>query len=247
MYDITQLTLQDVATIGAHLRKLGKDAGSVETVATRCVEYLRDSLALPGTQEPACALARFFKTCNYQDLPSELKKQAVSASGQQGDLPNTVKCLTLMGTTGEQSDWCDRHTSKGHQSIPLTSEKAISQIPMISQLIKGLGLEISCVLAPSPHLWMELERKTCNVFYIETALGSEFIPAQSSFVEPFGIQSVLGFGGMLSSGDLFTVILFTKAKVPASTANLLKMLPLNLKMAMTPYLRENTFRVAHTV
>ncbi|MEL6555750.1 MAG: hypothetical protein AAFQ63_20155, partial [Cyanobacteria bacterium J06621_11] len=44
-------------------------------------------------------------------------------------------------------------------------------------------------------------------------------------------------------GNMLLAICFWQYAVDsrfASTANLLKMLPLNLKMAMTPYLRENT-------
>ena len=89
---------------------------------------------------------------------------------------------------------------------------------------------------------MELERKTCNVFYVANALNSQYIPAQDNFVKPFGIKSVVGFGGMLPAGDLFAVILFSKVSVPEETALLLKTLPLNLKMAMVPFLKKNTFR-----
>ena len=42
------------------------------------------------------------------------------------------------------------------------------------------------------------------------AAGSPYIPAQEDFVQPVGIRSVLGFGGMLPGGDIFVVILFSR-------------------------------------
>ncbi|MEL6605602.1 MAG: hypothetical protein AAFP20_20520 [Cyanobacteria bacterium J06614_10] len=245
MYDLTQLTFQDVTEIGNYLRKLGKEADSLETVADRCVQYLRGCFMDPATQDSACALVRFFKTYSYSQLPGELQQTAQTLIGQP--IADSVKCLTLMGTTGDQADWCDRTLSQGHQAIPLTSEKAVEQIPMISQLIKAFELDISCVLAPDPHLLVALERKTCNVFHIPDALGSEFIPAQQTFVEPCGIRSVVGFGGMLPSGELFAIILFTKVAVPAQTAQLFKVLPLNIKMAIAPFLKKNAFRALQSV
>ncbi|MGD1899330.1 MAG: hypothetical protein ACFB16_20585 [Phormidesmis sp.] len=240
MYDLTQLTLQDVTAIGAYLRKLNKDTDSLEQVSQLCVQYLYEHFIDPETDEPACALARLFKTCAYEDLPTALQRQADKAISQQdASLTSSVKCLTLLGTTGTREEWCDRTASQGHQAIPLASERAVSQIPMISQLIQSFGLDISSVLTPDPDLLMALERKTCNVFYIPEAAKSEYIPAQESFVVPYGIRSVVGFGGMLSSGDLFAVILFSKASIPPETACLLKTLPLNIKMAMVPFLNKD--------
>jgi len=242
MYDLTQLTLSDVTEMGAHMRKLGKEADRLETVATLCVKYLREHLVDGQSGQPACTLIRFFKTHSYGNLPTRLQAQADKAIAQRDLLSYNMKCLTLMATVGDRPEWCDRTASRGHQAIPLTSETAVSQIPMISQLIQSFGLAVNNILSPDPALLVELERKTCNVFYISEALGSEYIPAQTSFVEPYGIKSVIGFGGMLPSGDLFAVILFSKVVVPEETARLLRTLPLNLKMAMVPFLNKDSFR-----
>lgn len=264
MYDLTQLTLQDITAMGSALRSFGQGADSLETVADRCVQYFHQTLIDPTTGKAACALTRFFKTHAYSDLPPTLQARAANLISpaslsqdntvdlaQSGDITNCqippdLKCLTLLATAGEKSEWCDRRHSKGHQAIPLISETAVSQIPMISQLIKGFGLDVGCVLAPDPHLLMALEHQTFNVFYIPTAAGSQFIPAQTEFVEPFGIKSVLGFGGMLPSGNLFAVILFSKVTIPESTASLFKTLPLNIKMAAIPLEAHELFQPLQT-
>jgi hypothetical protein len=241
MYDLTRLTLQNVTEIGIALRGLGRESDSLETVAARCVHYFQQNFVDPTTGKSACALTRFFKTHAYGELPADLQTQAQQLVGAV-TLPDEVKCLTLLSTVGDRAEWCDRKASKGHQAIPLTSQQAVSQIPMISQLIKGFGLNIDCVLAPDPKLLTKLAHKTCDVFHIQRAAGSEFIPAQSEFVEPFGIKAVIGFGGMLPSGNLFAIILFSKVEIPEATAQLLKTLPLSLKMAVLPFDKRHLFR-----
>lgn len=242
MYDLSRLTLQDITKIGIVLRSLGKDADSLETVATRCVQYFYESFVDPATEQPACALARFFKTHPYSDLQPALQDYACNLVVSPEPLPASVKCLTLFATKGDLTQWCDRHASIGHQAIPLTSEKAVGQIPMISQLIAQFELDISHVVAPDPDMTVRAEQKTCDVFYIPRASGSQIIPAQAEFVEPYGIKSVLGFGGMLPSGNLFAVMLFSRVAIPETTARLFKTLPLSIKMAILPFEKKHAFK-----
>jgi hypothetical protein len=63
-------------------------------------------------------------------------------------------------------------------------------------------------------------------------LGSPYVPAQREFVIPYGVKSVVGFGGLLPTGDLFAVILFTRVDVPRESAELFKTLALSTKLAM---------------
>lgn len=111
----------------------------------------------------------------------------------------------------------------------------MAQSPMISQLIQQFGLEISTVLSPDPALLVDLEQHTYNVFHVPTASGSVHVPAQQEFVIPHRVQSVLGFGGMLPSGNLTAVVLFSKVKIERETANMFKTLALNVKMALLPF------------
>jgi hypothetical protein len=111
----------------------------------------------------------------------------------------------------------------------------VSQVPMIANLIKQFGLEIDAVLTPDPKFLMELEQRTYNVFHVSQAVGSSYIPAQQEFVIPFGIYSVLGFGGMLPSGNLFVVILFSKVHIPRETADMFKPLSLSVKLTVLPF------------
>ena len=106
---------------------------------------------------------------------------------------------------------------------------------MMRNLIKQLGLDISTVVNPDPAIIMDMAQKTYGVFYVPDAVGSPYIPAQADFVMALGIKSVFGFGGVLPSGDVFTVILFSKVHITKETAELFKPLALNVKLALLPY------------
>ena len=176
----------------------------------------------------------------YEPLGPELQG---FAQGILGHAPESsdMKCLTLLATRGDQSDWNDRGKSAGHKAIPLPSEKFVSQIPMISRLINQFGLDLNAVLRPDPAIIVDLEQKEYNAFHVPEAVGSPYIPAQQEFVIPTGVQSVLGFGGVLSSGDLFVVILFAKVHIPHETSNLAKGLALDVKSALQPFVEGQTF------
>jgi len=66
---------------------------------------------------------------------------------------------------------------------------------------------------------------------VPEAVGSPYIPAQKEFVIAHGVRSVVGFGGVLSTGDLFAVIMFAKVSIPRETADAVKALALSVKEA----------------
>ena len=152
-----------------------------------------------------------------------------------------MRCLTLMATVGVAADWNSTVLSKGHRAIPLPSPEIVEKAPMISQLIKELGLELSSVLQPSPEIVRELAGKRHGVFYVESALGSPYIPAQDDFVRRFGISSVVGFGGMLPTGDFFAVILFATVRVTPESADRFKSLALDVKTGFSRFSEAKAF------
>jgi len=60
-------------------------------------------------------------------------------------------------------------------------------------------------------------------------------------VARFGIRSVLGFGGMLASGDFFAVILFATVHVPPKAADRFKTLALDVKSAFSKFNEKTIF------
>jgi hypothetical protein len=217
MHDLTHFTQNDMYQCAIALRNMDSGSKSMEEVSNRMVSYLYDNLIDGQTGKRACALVRLFKIHPYGSLNDELQKAAFRIAKSRSINPST-KCLTLLATAGDEPNWNSRHTSNGHKAIPLLDRDFVNQVPMISQLIKQFGLDIDTVLAPTPELLSELQSHTFSVFYVPNALDSAYIPSQKEFVIPYKIKSVLGFGGMLSSGELFAIILFTKTWIDRDTA-----------------------------
>lgn len=234
MYHLTHFSLKDMTECGAALRKLGIGAASMEAVANHLVQYLYEQFRNEKTGEPSFALVRLFKTHAYGDLRPELQQIVDALLAEPVQTP-TMKCLTLLATRGDRPEWNQRHTSVGHQAIPLVSAPLVAQSPMISQLMQQFGIDIGTLLAPDTSLMIDLEQKTYNVFHIQEALNNPYVPAQKDFVVPYGIRSVLGFGGILPSGHLMAVILFSKESISRETADMFKTLALNAKMALLPF------------
>jgi two-component system NtrC family sensor kinase len=66
-------------------------------------------------------------------------------------------------------------------------------------------------------------------------LGSEYVPAQESFVVPYKVRSVLGMGGLLPSGEFFVTIMFSKVRIARETAAMFRTLALSMKLALLPF------------
>jgi hypothetical protein len=233
MYDLSHFTLSDMTRCGVELRRLGADASSMEEVAGRVVGALYGQLMMsPGTR--GCVLVRTFVTQPYSALQPDQQRFAERVYPEIVEHPKT-KCLTLLATAGDEPEWNSRQTSTGHQALPLPSEESILRSPMISQLIRQLGVELGPLLAPNAEFMIDVLQHTFNVFHVPDALGSPHIPAQSEFVQPHGVRSVIGFGGLLPPGELFATILFAKTIVPREVAELFKTLALNVKVVLLPH------------
>ena len=240
MFDLATFSLSNMIDCTSALRALGKGGASMEEVAGRLVRYLYDNFIEQKTGAKACVLVRCYKTHAFGELDQELRAFARGLLGEQ-PASSTMKCLVLLATAGEKPEWNVRTASAGHQAIPLPSEEVVAQIPMISQLIGQFGLQIRSVLERESKLIMEMDQKTYNVFHVAEAKGSPYVPAQEGFVVPFGVRSVLGFGGMFPSGDLFAIILFSKVAIARETGELFKTLALGAKMALLPFVRGPVF------
>ncbi len=225
---------------GTQLRKLGAGAASMEETADRVVRALHESLRSPDGASPACALVRLFVTMPYAELEPDLREAACTALGESS-APPTMKCLTLLGTAGDQAQWNSRRTSVGHRALPLPGEDAIARSPMIAQLIRQLGVDTAALISADAGFMIDQTQHSFNVFHVPQARDSPYIPAQREFVIPYGVQSVLGFGGLFPTGDLFATILFAKCAVRRETADLFKTLALNVKVALLPFVGGRTF------
>lgn len=234
MYDLSDLKMSDIIRCGSEIRALRQNVKSMEDAANQLVQYLFNHFIDKKTGEKSCALVRFFKTHDIDNLPENLQSFARNCLLEK-DVPSSFKCLTLLATAGMEDAWQCREKSKRHQAIPLPSKEVVYRIPMIRNLIKQMGLDIDSVINPDPELLRDLSQKTFNIFHVPDAENSDYIPAQEDFIKPYGIKSVLGFGGILPSGNVFIVIMFSKVPISREFAGMFNTLALNVKMLILPF------------
>lgn len=240
MYDLARFSLRDMTECGIASRELSTESRSMEEAAQRITRYLYEYLTDADTGESACALVRFYKAHPYGELDIGCR-EFVKSAAKGIPISAGTKCLTLLATAGEKSDWNSRKTSVNHQAIPLPSEQIVLEFPMVSQLVYQFGLEISSVVNQDPEFMLDANQKTYNVFYVPEAIGSPYIPAQDDFVIPFGIKSILGFGGVLPSGNIFAIIMFSKIALGEEVADLFRILALSVKVAVLPFVGKAIF------
>jgi len=213
------------------LREVGASASSVEDAADKLVRFMYESFRNKKTGRRSCALVRFYMTQPFARLPLELQEFVRSSVGDQRPPPE-MRCLTLMGTAGVEEAWNSRARSEHHKAIALPSAAVVEQAPMVAQLIKQLGVKIEHLVRSSDEIIVDRGITRYNVFHVEEAEGSPYIPAQEDFVIPYGVKTVLGFGGLLPVGELFAMILFSRDKISENTAKMFRTLTLVMEIPL---------------
>jgi len=234
MYDFLNFTMVDAVNCGREIRHLGSNARSMEDAANELVQFFYENFIEKESETKSCVLVRFFKMHDYNHLGDDLKIIA-RKSINDACFPENFMCLTLLATRGTNPEWNSRHASVGHQAIPLMDTESVDKIPMIKNLIKQMGLEVGSVLEIDSKLMTDLSQKTFNVFHVPDASDGYSIPAQENFIKPYGVKSVLGFGGVLPSGHLFSMIIFSRTFISPEVANRFITVTLNMKMVVMPF------------
>jgi hypothetical protein len=236
--NLSSFGLAEMLRCGLGIRRSTAGAESVEDATRNVCRFLYDEL-VADSGERACALVRCYKTHLFSKLrPADREFARLAMNGATPS--ETMRCLTLLATAGDEAKWNDRRRSKGHRVIPLATAEMVSQAPMIAQLLKQFGLDIGVLVRPAGEIVKDLEGKTYGVFHVAEAAGSPYIPAQDDFVQRYKIRSVVGCGSTLH-GELYVLILFTKVPVTAASADRFRTIALDLKSALFPYDESLTF------
>lgn len=220
------------------LRRVAEGAASLEDAAQRFCTYYYDHL-VDGDGNRACALVRCYVTHPFGSLPIELQKFARAAAA--APVARDTRCLTLAGTAGIEPGWNSRSGSRDHQAIPLVSAEMVENAPMIAQLIRAFGLNVSDVAGGGSSIVNDLGGKTYGVFYVPDARGSSYIPAQEDFIEPYAVRSVVGSGAALASGELFAIVLFSRVAISPDAAERFRALALDAKAAVLRFSADEVF------
>jgi len=256
MFSIETFSLHDMTELSGEIRELGAGARTQEEIADRIVNHLYEEFTYQTSSEKAFALARFFISLPYKELESPLKRYVESKRSDHQDLRPDTRCLTLLASCGQNPEWCDRTKSIDHRAIPIDSPDLATELPMIALLCKQFGIEsnsVADVVLSHPDklahavatidsdVVMDQDQATFNVFFVPDALDSPYIYAQEDFVKPYGIKSVLGYGGILSAGQIFAVILFSRASIRREVAQRFKPLALSTKNALLQVPQDKVF------
>ena len=238
-FNLSTLSPADVVLCGAGVARAAAEAQSLEDAADQTVQYLYSALWDPHRDGPATALVRFYRTINFADLDPALQGYAASAMRPGKPWPS-MKCFTLMGTAGELPEWNRRQASAAHRAVPLSSRAAIERLPMVSRLIRDLGVSVDALVDPPVSETTSDPGVPLNVFYVRRAEGNRSVPDQQ-FVRKHGIQSVVAFGGSISTSDLWTIILFTRVELRPEVAGRFRLLALDVSIAVLSRLRLRLF------
>ena len=240
--DVANFTVGAMLRAGIAVRKGLRGAESLEEAANMLVRFLYDNCVDAVSGQRSCVLARFYKTHNYDGLQPDLRGIASAQLGNSAP-SGDMRCLTLLATAGDEPAWNSRHASVSHQAIPLPTADIVRRAPMIARLIEALGLDIESVVRGGAPTSRPGEARTYDVFHVEEARGSPHIPAQHDFVMRYGVASVVGFGGLLRSGELFAVILFSRARIPAASAARFRTIALDVRSALYLVDEERTWAI----
>lgn len=207
MAKISSAGIEDFKNLQNRIRESVKTAGAYEEAAQ---SYTR---AIYDDYKDSVTLIRLFVTLRYETLPPEIKSAVENLSDLKGIrdlLKDQTLVLTLAGSSGKETEWNDRKNSAGHIGIPLVSAAFIDAAPMMSRLLKQLGLGLEWIDSRDTELVKKTMGSMSGMFYVPDAVtevdrrGRKIIAAQD-FVASYGIRTVFGYGGSYLGTDAFFV------------------------------------------
>ena len=216
MATLSQFNKSEMRTLERRFQKAIHAASALEvaaqTYARTVYEPLRDSIVL----------LRVFVTMPFEALPAENQafvRSLSESAGIGGQISADTLVLSLLGTMGLESAWCDRRNSANHIGIPLVSHDFIAEIPMISRMLKQFGVNLDWIDRKDKAVFGTTFGTQSGVFYVDDAAtavdgqGRKIIPAQD-FVERYGIKTVYGIGGgYLGTPVYATIIAFCRDSI----------------------------------
>lgn len=226
MSDLRSFSLDDLYRCSAEVRRIGEIAPDSDEAAEKVVSTLYDELRDRDDGTPQCCLVRLFRTVPMRALSTRDAAEVAQVLGPTAS-PDAM-CLSLRATRGTVPAWNDREASRRHRAIPLAPSPPFSSLPMVGALLEQLGVPAR-LISPSPR---DHERMLFDVFHVETARGSRLVPDQADFVEPYGVASVLGFGGVLPEAQVFVVMLFSRVPISQTTAGLFRTMAASVGLAL---------------
>ena len=223
---IEEITPMDILDLWAGVESEVAAASTLEQAAQALATALHTCL------RHSAILTRVFVTADLAILPDDITRfveTQADRSGATDQLHGSTPVLSLIGTHGDDPRWNDRHHSEAHAAIPLISADFVNDIPMISSLLKDLGLPLDWMEHKSSNVIQRTIGQGAGLFFVENAAlatddqGRKIIPAQD-FVNDHGVESVFGISGAYSGDEILVVIAFCTEQFPKAIAE--RFLPL---------------------
>jgi hypothetical protein len=177
------------------------------------------------TFNESIVLARVFATVPFGELPATNRAFVAELAGS-AELKPTTPVLSLIGTRGLEPDWNDRRRSKGHVGIPIVSSSFVDAIPMISRLLKDVGVPIEWFDTHDTDVVTHKLGQSMGLFFVEDASEAvderdRKIIAAQDFVARYGVKSVFGTCGFYDNGQLAVLVVFCREAFSRESVELL--------------------------
>ena len=211
----------DLKNLQNKIIKVVSGSDSFEEAAQRYTAAIYEEL------KDSIVLIRVFVTIPYGNLPAENKAfvDKLAASKGVSQLVNDqTPVLSLLGTSGVEPAWNDRKRSQGHVGIPLVSVDFIDAIPMMSRLLRQLGLGLEWIDKEDTKLVTQTTGRAKGVFWVPDAVTEvdqqvRKIIAAQDFVATYGVKSVFGFGGgYIGTRTFYVAIIFLREAIEKNQA-----------------------------
>lgn len=174
-------------------------------------------------------LSRVFVTIPFgmlSDFRQNFVLKLSESAGVREQLTENTPVLSLTGTCGQNKNWNHWRNSEGHVGIPLVSDDFIDRIPMMSRLLKELGIRLEWLDYYDTKIVTKKLGRLSGLFYVQDAAtavddrGRKIISARD-FVRDFNVKTVFGIGGSYAARNVYIVMInFINRNLPHRGAEL---------------------------
>ncbi|MEU5046191.1 ATP-binding SpoIIE family protein phosphatase [Streptomyces griseorubiginosus] len=211
-FDLSAFGLSEVARCGARLREAVSGASSPDAAAQVVADFFHDSL-VDGQGDRACPVVGVFLS---RPRAAPAAQEAAGPQAQQG------RRLSLAGVRGAYAPW---HGTEGSAplDLPVPSPEAARQAPPAYRLLDRLGAWTTADADGAVQ-----PRGGVDVVHVSDSQAD----APDEALRAEGVRSLLSFGGTLSPGEWFAVVLFCGVSLPADVVDLFSAVTSSTRLAL---------------
>ncbi|MFF9087818.1 SpoIIE family protein phosphatase [Streptomyces sp. NPDC014991] len=194
------------------MRKAVSGAPSPDAAAQTVADFFYDSL-VDGRESRACPAVGVFLAGPWNAV--------TAAPAGEGPPAEHARRLTLAGFRGPYVPWPGAEGS-GPLRMPVPSSGGAHETPSVHRLLERLGVttgEADGAVPPASDV------EVVHVSGSRVDGLEELLPGQ-------GVRSALAFGGTLSPGEWFAVVLFSRVPLPAEAATLFRTVTGSTRLAL---------------